>query len=78
MNWLKDGESAYIVNPDDTDLLAKTIVDAFRDSEKRKSIGRKGQELCRESFDYKKNGKQLVLFFYQLYQQAIQFDIYIQ
>lgn len=68
MNWLKDGESAYIVNPDDTDLLAKTIVDAFKDSEKRKSIGIKGQDVCRESFDYKKNGKQLVHFFYQLYQ----------
>ena len=49
MNWLKDGESAYIVEPNDTDLLAKAIVDAFQNSEKRKAIGKNGQKVCKEN-----------------------------
>ena len=63
MNWLKDGESAYIVEPNDTDSLAKAIVDAFNNSEKRKMIGINGQKICKECFDYRNYGAKLQHFF---------------
>lgn len=69
MNWLKDGESAYIIEPNNTDLLVKAIVDAFLDDEKRKTIGKNGQDVCRDSFDYKKYGKPLVQFFSKIIHQ---------
>ena len=66
MNWLKDGESAYIIEPNDTDLLAKAIVDAFRDSEKRKAIGKNGQKVCKENFDFRNYGEKFGLFFQEI------------
>lgn len=63
MNWLKDGESAYIIEPNDTDSLAKAIVDAFNNSEKRKMIGINGQKICKECFDYRNYGAKLQHFF---------------
>lgn len=68
MNWLKDGENAYTIEPNDTEILAKTIVEAFVDSEKRKTIGIYGQDICRESFDYKQYGNILKRLFSQLTQ----------
>ena len=63
MNWLKNGESAYIVEPNDTDLLAKAIVEAFNNPEKRKMIGINGKKICKDCFDYRNYGKKLQLFF---------------
>jgi glycosyltransferase involved in cell wall biosynthesis len=63
MNWLKDGESAYIVEPNDTDSLAKAIVEAFNNSEKRKMIGINGQKICKKCFDYRNYGAKLQHFF---------------
>lgn len=63
MNWLKDGESAYIVKPDDTDLLAQAIVNAINDPEKRKMIALNGQKVCKECFNYRNYGEKLQLFF---------------
>lgn len=68
MNWLKDGENAYIIEPNNTELLAQAIVEAFVDSEKRKTIGKNGQDVCRESFDYKQYGNLLKRMFSQLTQ----------
>ena len=66
MNWLKNGESAYIVEPNDTDSLAKAIVDAFRDSEKRKAIGKNGQNICKENFDFRNYGEKIRMFFQEI------------
>lgn len=66
MNWLKDGESAYIVEPNDTDSLAKAIVDAFRDPEKRKAIGKNGQRVCKENFDFRNYGEKIRMFFQEI------------
>ena len=66
MNWLKDGESAYIVEPNDTDSLAKAIVDAFQNSEKRKAIGKNGQKVCKENFDFRNYGEKIGLFFQEI------------
>ena len=68
MNWLKDGESAYIIEPNDTDSLARAIVDAFNNPEKRKMIGINGQKICKECFDYRNYGKKLQHFFNTLTQ----------
>ena len=66
MNWLKDGESAYIIEPNDTDLLAKTIVDAFSDPEKRKAIGKNGQKVCKDNFDFRNYGEKIGLFLQEI------------
>lgn len=66
MNWLKDGESAYIIEPNDTDLLAKTIVDAFSDPEKRKAIGKNGQKVCKDNFDFRNYGENIGLFLQEI------------
>lgn len=63
MNWLNDGESAYIIEPNDTDLLARTIINAIENPEKRKTIGSNGQNVCMKSFDYNIYGKELNIFF---------------
>lgn len=61
-NWLKDGESAYIVEPENTEALANAIVRVFTNPEEAHRIGLAGQELCRRSFDYLNWSKPLVDF----------------
>ena len=56
MNWLTNMENAYIIEPNDTELLAKTIVKAFEDDMTRKQIGLNGKLLCKKAFDYHING----------------------
>lgn len=62
-NWLKDGESAYIVEPENTEALADAIVRVFTNPEEAHRIGLTGQELCRRSFDYRNWSQPLVSFF---------------
>ena len=66
MNWLKDGENAYVVEPEDNDALANTIVRVFSNPEVAYNIGKSGQKLCKTCFDYKVWSKPLVDFFNQL------------
>jgi glycosyltransferase involved in cell wall biosynthesis len=63
MNWLKDGENAYIIEPNDTELLAQTIVNAINNPENRNKIALNGQKICKECFDYRNYGKKLLHFF---------------
>lgn len=63
MNWLKDGENAYIIEPKDTDLLAITIVNAINNPDRRNKIAQNGQKVCKECFDYRNYGKKLLHFF---------------
>lgn len=60
MNWLKDGETAYIVEPNDEQQLANAIIRAFENNEERKHIGIKGKELCKIAFDYHNAGKPML------------------
>lgn len=53
MNWLKDGVNAFIIEPNNTDILATTIINAFNNSERRKRIALNGQIVCKNSFDYR-------------------------
>lgn len=53
MNWLTNVESAYIVEPEDTDALAESIIRVFTTPEEARKIGLEGQIVCRRSFDYR-------------------------
>ncbi len=66
MNWLEDGKSAYIVEPEDTKTLADAIAYVFAHPEESRQIGLAGQEVCRQYFDYRKWSQPLVEFFNQL------------
>lgn len=62
-NWLVDGESAYITETNNIQLLAEKILEAFSDESKRKNIGLKGQQVALQSFDIVFHGKRLKHFF---------------
>ena len=66
MNWLEDDKNAFIVEPNDTEALVKAIVQVFENREEANRIGIKGQEVCRDSFDFHIWGKPLVDFLNQL------------
>lgn len=53
INWLEDGKSAYIIEPENIEALANSIVDVFENLDKAKKIGQYGQEVCHQHFDYK-------------------------
>lgn len=62
VNWLKDGETAYVVEPGETEQLAETIIRAFENEDERRSIGENGKILCKKAFDYGVYGATLVSF----------------
>lgn len=66
VNWLKDGESAYIIEPEDTNALANAIVQVFSNLDQARQIGKTGQQLCQRSFDYHVWSNPLVDFLKQL------------
>lgn len=66
MNYLKDGENAYIVEPHRPEMIAEKIVDIFNNPEKAKEIGNRGHLLTEKEFDNIYQGKRLVSFFKQL------------
>ena len=62
MNWLEDGKSAYVIEPEDTEALANAIVHVFTHPEESHQIGLSGQKVCRRCFDYRVWSKPLVDF----------------
>lgn len=62
INWLEDGISAYITEPEDTEALADAIVRVFEHPEESRRIGLAGQSVCKECFDYRNWCKPLVSF----------------
>lgn len=50
-NWLSNKENAYIIEPNDINLLADTIVYAINNKEERVKIGENGKKICRKYFD---------------------------
>lgn len=62
VNWLEDGVSAYIVEPENSDALADAIVNAFLYPEEGRKIGLAGQMVCRKCFDYRNWSKPLIGF----------------
>ena len=66
VNWLENGKSAIIIEPEDTMALADAIVKALNDSDNSYKIGLAGQKVCQDSFDYRNWSKPLVDFMLQL------------
>ena len=66
MNWVKDGQSAYVVEPDDVEALSDRIANAFLHPEDAAEIGLAGKDLCRRSFDYRSWAGPLVHYFKEL------------
>lgn len=66
MNWLTNTESAYIVEPEDTDALAESIIRVFTKPEEARRIGLEGQKVCRSNFDYRNWSQPMVDFFENL------------
>lgn len=62
MNWLENGKSAYVVEPEDTEALADAIVHVFTHRDESHQIGLAGQNVCLRNFDYKVWSKPLVTF----------------
>ena len=51
--YLKDGMSAYLVDPGDTEGFAEKIHEVFADPERAERIGKAGREVAVRCFDYK-------------------------
>ena len=66
MNWLKNGVSAYIIEPYDVDTLSDAIENILTNPEKARGIGLAGRGVCQRSFDYRNWSKPLVDFLNQL------------
>lgn len=66
VNWLENGKSAFIIDPENVESLADAIVYVFNHPEESKHVGLAGQEVCRKCFDYRNWSKPLVEFMNQL------------
>lgn len=55
--YIKDMESALIIPPESSDAFAEAILAVVTKKVDATAIGRKGNEVCREYFDYKKVSK---------------------
>lgn len=66
MNWLKNGESGYIVESENVNALSDKIVEAFSNDAKLQHVASQGKELCKKHFSYQSHGKRLVNFFKDL------------
>lgn len=63
MNYLKDGENAYLVEPNDTDSMANKILHILNHPDEAARIGYAGRELAMNVFNCDVQAKRLVSFF---------------
>lgn len=58
--YLTDGESAYLVQPDDVKGFAAAIIRVINDPLEAEQVGRKGFEVATKHFDPKSNGEKII------------------
>lgn len=58
-NYLKDGESAFIADPDSVESFSEKLIECLTDQEKAFKIGEKGYQVALESFDLKSHSDKL-------------------
>lgn len=61
-NWLKDGDSCYMVEPHHPELIADKIVEAVENPERNRSIGLAGKEVAINNFNNLIQGQRLKRF----------------
>lgn len=64
--FLKDNESAYIVEPNKPLLIAEKIIQAFKYSQERDRIASNGKEIAKKYFNCAYQGKRLSLFYMEI------------
>lgn len=55
VNWLTNGKDAFIIEPNNVDLLAQTIELAFRNKEIRRKLGNNAHQTCKKYFSIEAN-----------------------
>ncbi|MBN1460290.1 MAG: glycosyltransferase family 4 protein [Armatimonadetes bacterium] len=68
--YLVDGQSAYLAPPDDSVAFAARLRHALLCRDEAEEVGRRGQELARDCFDYRENGKRVWAFIRSLAEEA--------
>ncbi|MBQ3944933.1 MAG: glycosyltransferase, partial [Alphaproteobacteria bacterium] len=63
MNYLKNGENAYVIEPNDTDLMAEKILEVFNHPEEAEKIGKAGQEVAKNVLNCDIQAQRLITFF---------------
>lgn len=69
INWLTDGWDSIIIEPEDSNILADTIVKVMKDGLLRNQIGTNARLTCKQAFHYSNYGDTLKMFFEQLIKQ---------
>lgn len=58
-DFLKDKETAYLVEPNDVRAFSEAIRNVLEHQSQAETIAQKGCQVAKENFDYKKHGKRL-------------------
>ncbi len=61
--YLTDGENAFIAEPDKIESLYSKLMEVYSDYKRSIEIGRKGQEIAMNQFDYKTQTQVIIGFF---------------
>ncbi len=64
--YLEDGVSAFLCEPDDPEKYGKKILEAINDPQKALEVGARGRQVAQENFDYIRHGTRLANFFTSL------------
>ena len=61
-NYMIDGSSAYLAEPDNVACFAQRIIEVIHNPVKSAEIGLQGQALCRDKFSHKAHGLRIMRF----------------
>jgi glycosyltransferase involved in cell wall biosynthesis len=59
-DYLRDGEDAVLVAPEDAQALSQALLGLLRDPDRAAAIGANGRRACEEHFNPRKNGEKLL------------------
>ena len=59
MNWLEHEKDAFIIDPNNVDLLADAMIRMFREKDFRKTIGVNACKTCKHCFSIEANAGKL-------------------
>jgi glycosyltransferase involved in cell wall biosynthesis len=65
-SYLRDGENAYLAEPDSPELFAAKLEFVLSNYETAKAVGKKGSELVKTYFNYRYQSKRILEFVHSL------------